>query len=211
MVCAVVKAARLKKMIIYKRRMLLKNRKRCMKNLPRTLKKDISKPGQYFVSICTQTKMDYFGQIIDGEVVLNAAGAMVKKVWLEMMDLFPGLYIKDVQLMPDQIHSIVEIADNEGESYSVSIDLDQLLRGKKPKMDIRPVDPDLSLTEIANRFKFLTIKKYREGVKKKAWMPFYKELWQDNHRERFIKEGYESLEDQLNDDIPKLSLAAMRK
>ena len=39
---------------------------------------DYSQPGAYFITICTQGRECLFGEIVDGEMVLNDAGRMVQ-------------------------------------------------------------------------------------------------------------------------------------
>jgi putative transposase len=49
---------------------------------------DYSKPGIFFITICTQFHKCLFGEIICGKMVLNDAGQMVEKWWLKMGDKY---------------------------------------------------------------------------------------------------------------------------
>ena len=51
---------------------------------------DYSQPGAYYVSIVTQGRRKLFGQIVDGEMVLNDIGKMVKEVIDQIPDHYPG-------------------------------------------------------------------------------------------------------------------------
>lgn len=42
---------------------------------------DYSQAGAYFVTICTQNKECLFGEIVDGNMVLNDAGRIVTSEW----------------------------------------------------------------------------------------------------------------------------------
>lgn len=41
---------------------------------------DYSQTGAYFITIVTQHRAHFFGEIIDGEMVLNDVGLMVDKI-----------------------------------------------------------------------------------------------------------------------------------
>jgi len=49
---------------------------------------DYSKPGIYFVTICTKNREFLFGEIINGVIVLNEAGKIAQQCWLEIPEHF---------------------------------------------------------------------------------------------------------------------------
>ncbi len=51
---------------------------------------DYSQEGLYFVTICCQEKQTaWFGDIVDGQMILNDAGRIVEQCWLEIPQHFP--------------------------------------------------------------------------------------------------------------------------
>ena len=48
---------------------------------------DYSCNGLYFVTVCCQDRVCLFGKIVDGEMILNAAGRMVEKCWLDITNI----------------------------------------------------------------------------------------------------------------------------
>jgi len=42
---------------------------------------DYSQPGFYYVTICTQDRIERFGDVLDAEMVFNDAGEMVDDQW----------------------------------------------------------------------------------------------------------------------------------
>jgi hypothetical protein len=44
---------------------------------------DYASPGFYFVTICTQAKAPYFGEVTDEEMHLSPSGAIVSDEWLK--------------------------------------------------------------------------------------------------------------------------------
>ena len=43
---------------------------------------DYSQKGIYFATICSQDRSCWFGQIVDGKMISNDSGKMVKSKWL---------------------------------------------------------------------------------------------------------------------------------
>jgi putative transposase len=70
---------------------------------------DYSQAGAYFVTIVAQNRAAFFGEIIDGEMVLNAAGEMVVAVWKSMIERFRNVELGIYVLMPNHFHAIVII------------------------------------------------------------------------------------------------------
>ena len=70
---------------------------------------DYSRAGAYFVTICTQNRECLFGDIVDGEMMLNDAGRMVDAVWNAMPKYYTGVDVDLFQIMPNHIHGIIII------------------------------------------------------------------------------------------------------
>lgn len=70
---------------------------------------DYSRPGAYFVTICTQSYIYLFGRSVAGKMVLNDAGQMVQSVWDELPVHSPGIEADAFVVMPNHIHAIVVI------------------------------------------------------------------------------------------------------
>ena len=70
---------------------------------------DYSRGGVYFFTICTQNRECVFGEILDGAVLLNDAGEMICKWWVEMLSKFPLVESDEFILMPNHLHGIVTI------------------------------------------------------------------------------------------------------
>lgn len=50
---------------------------------------DYTRKGVYFVTICTQDRACLFGEIVNDEMRLSEAGAMVAEIWAAMPQRFP--------------------------------------------------------------------------------------------------------------------------
>jgi hypothetical protein len=60
----------------------------------------------YFVTICTEAKKCLFGEIIEGEMLLNEAGRLVQKTWDSLPERFRSLVLDAFQIMPNHIHGV---------------------------------------------------------------------------------------------------------
>ena len=65
---------------------------------------DYSQPGGYFVTICTKNREMLFGDVVDGKMVLNSGGKIVKKCWFDIPAHFPNVCLDDFVIMPNHVH-----------------------------------------------------------------------------------------------------------
>ncbi len=73
---------------------------------------DYSQKGLYFITICTQYRECMFGYIDGGKMILNDAGMILGKWYLEMENKYPNIHCGEYITMPDHFHCIIEIIDN---------------------------------------------------------------------------------------------------
>ena len=52
---------------------------------------DYSNPGLYFITICTQSRINFFGEIVNDEMYLNEIGKIADKFWGEIPDHFQNV------------------------------------------------------------------------------------------------------------------------
>jgi REP element-mobilizing transposase RayT len=63
----------------------------------------------YFVTIYTENKNCYFGNIKDGEMHLSDLGQLANTYWLEIKNKFPFVVLDYFIVMPNHIHVIINI------------------------------------------------------------------------------------------------------
>lgn len=68
---------------------------------------DYSQAGGYYVTLCTKDRKFLFGQVVDGEVVLNEFGKVVKFVWFDLPHHYPNIKLDAFVIMPNHIHGSV--------------------------------------------------------------------------------------------------------
>ncbi len=70
---------------------------------------DYSRAGAYFVTICTQNRECLFGDIVDGEMMLNKNGEIVESVWNDLPNHYAHVELDYHIIMPNHIHGIIII------------------------------------------------------------------------------------------------------
>ena len=127
---------------------------------------DYTLAGAYFVTFCVQNRESLFGEIIDGQMMLNEAGRMVEAVWQELSVFYPGVDTDAFVVMPNHFHGIIVLTSGQARGPS----------------------PTISLPDVVHRFKTMTTKRYTDGVKNQGWTSFPGRLWQRNYYEHIIRD-----------------------
>lgn len=135
---------------------------------------DYAQTGAYFVTIVTQNRAPFFGEIIEGEMRLNDAGLVIECWWQDLGRRFPSVLTDAFMVMPNHIHGIT------------------LVGGRAERNDQgdhigSPLQLDPSLASIVGWFKTMTTNDYILGVKQDGWSPFDGRLWQRNYYEHIIR------------------------
>ena len=121
---------------------------------------DYSQKGYYFITVCVQDRLALFGEIEEGKMIANEAGAMINEAWLEIPKRFTSFVLHTFVVMPNHFHAIVEI-----EGFG-----------------------SRTLGECIGAFKSITTTRYIQGVRGSQWRSFEKRLWQRNYYEHIIRD-----------------------
>ena len=80
---------------------------------------DYSADGFYFITICTKNRQHLFGHVVNGEMVLNEKGQIVKSEWLNTINVRQGeVILHEFVVMPNHFHAIIEISRRRGVSHT---------------------------------------------------------------------------------------------
>ncbi|WP_394753931.1 transposase [Crenothrix sp.] len=150
---------------------------------------DYSQAGAYFVTICQQNRDSLFGHIANDNMVLNPAGNMVMRWYLELENKFPDIQCDACICMPNHIHFIV-----------VNVGADLRVR---PECDVHPecvARPESATNEdtkgehvgsplhrVVQWFKTMTTNEYIREVNQNQWPRFEGKLWQRNYWEHVVR------------------------
>ncbi len=76
---------------------------------------DYGSEGLYFITICTQNREHFFGEIQDGKIILSEIGKIVQSEWLKTPSIRPDMNLELVEfvVMPNHFHAIIYIGANE--------------------------------------------------------------------------------------------------
>jgi len=75
---------------------------------------DYSREGLYFITICTHNRECLFGEIVDGNMILNEAGKIADACWQDIPNHFPNAVLHEYIVMPNHVHGIIELVDGGG-------------------------------------------------------------------------------------------------
>lgn len=132
---------------------------------------DYGTPGYYFVTICTQNRVRWFGEVSLDRMIFSPIGELVAQELLKTAQIRPNVSLDTWVVMPNHIHAIVVIEENPGEPVETP------RRGVSTKNNWRPG----TLGVIINQFKSICTKRVRaSGCEDFAWQTrFYDRIIQD--------------------------------
>jgi REP element-mobilizing transposase RayT len=68
---------------------------------------DYAQPGAYFVTVVTHGRRPLFGAVRGEEMVANAAGRALWRVWSDLPKRFAGIEIDEFVVMPNHVHGLL--------------------------------------------------------------------------------------------------------
>ena len=145
---------------------------------------DYSQSGAYFVTVCTNNRECLFGEIVDGEMVLNDAGRIVQAVWNSIPKHFDRVELDQFVITPNHIHGIITLnSENVGAGFPHPTTFPH------PNENEGRGNRAPTLGTIVAFFKYQTTKRINELHETPG-----QKLWQRNYYERVIRN-----ENELND------------
>ncbi|RDC57138.1 hypothetical protein DU508_08080 [Pedobacter chinensis] len=70
---------------------------------------DYSQEGLYFITLCCQDRICRFGEVVNGEMILNEVGKIAELCWLQIPEHFTNTVLHEFVIMPNHLHGIVKI------------------------------------------------------------------------------------------------------
>ena len=70
---------------------------------------DYGQPGLYFVTICTHSRVPWFGEVDPSGMRLSEIGHAAQAAWNAVPDHFPDVCLDECCVMPDHVHGLLEI------------------------------------------------------------------------------------------------------
>jgi putative transposase len=103
---------------------------------------DYSQPGAYFVTLCAFNKECLFGQVVDGQMRMNAMGEIVHEEWFRSGRIRLEIELGAFVVMPNHIHGIVRIVGAHGVRPNVGANgVCPITHGVRPNVGANGVCP----------------------------------------------------------------------
>jgi len=156
---------------------------------------DYSGGGYYFVTICTQDRLNILRCVgTDPRVrssykkqpcgLLSEFGNLCQQWWLKIPDKFPGTELDKFCFMPNHFHGILIIrykckAQTRGSAPT------NYTGGSAPTNHTGGSAPTVG--NVIQWFKTMTTNEYIKNVKTQSWLKFSKHVWQPRFHDRVIR------------------------
>jgi putative transposase len=136
---------------------------------------DYSQNGMYFVTICTKNREKLFGEVVNGEMMLNYVGKITEQCWLKISIHFPYISLDKFVIMPNHIHGILEIVNNDSDVGNAHV---RSKNNDRTKM---------SLSKVIQGFKSSVTRKILYPEQERIYAFPTKFSWQKSFHDRIIR------------------------
>ena len=137
---------------------------------------DYSRPGAYYVTICSHKKDCIFGRVVDGHMYLNDIGAIVFSEWTKTEDIRDDVVTDAFVVMPNHFHGILILIESR----------DRGSGPRAPTFENFGKPTRHSIPTIIRSFKATVTKQVNE-IRETPGKP----VWQRNYYEHIVQNGNE--------------------
>jgi REP element-mobilizing transposase RayT len=146
-----------------------------------------SLPGAYFITLITKNREHLFGEIQNGQMILNEFGKIVHEEYIKLSEI-PIIELDVFQIMPDHIHGVIIIREtylNSAREIQESLQA-RITHKLQHNLNIQQYRRNMILPKIIGRFKTLSAKRINQ-LRQAQGSP----VWQRNYYERVIRNEIE--------------------
>jgi REP element-mobilizing transposase RayT len=158
--------------------------------------------GAYFITICTQNRKHFFGEINGGKMVLSNTGVIADILWHEIPKHAPFAELGDFVVMPNHIHGILILDKPNGDGPNVqtgdALSLQPPIQTPERSREQPAEQNPLKTTIGQNRFQNIgkntvssIIGSYKSAVTKHANRLGLKNGWQSRFHDHIIRNDAE--------------------
>jgi REP element-mobilizing transposase RayT len=133
---------------------------------------DYASDGAYFITICTKNRQQYFGKIKDRKMHLSECGIIADVFWHEIKHHAKNIELGQFVVMPNHIHGILILRNNEEYSVGAGHALPIPNRFQNPGKN--------SISTIVGS--------YKSAVSKHAYRLGFEFEWQTRFHDRIIRD-----------------------
>ncbi len=153
---------------------------------------DYSSDGAYFVTICTQGREEFFGDMVDGKMMLSKIGQVADKFWTQIPEHFPFVVLDEYIVMPNHVHGILFIEKNDvdcGPVVETQNFASLQMQGKTQGIKNKKWKPNKFGPQSKNLASI--IRGFKVGVKKYATTNEIDFSWQPRFHDRIVRDENE--------------------
>jgi len=138
---------------------------------------DYSLAGMYFVTFCVSERAFLFGEIDEGNMLLNDAGKAVLSCFDAVGSRYRCAGIDCLVIMPNHVHAVIVLSAGPIGCGILCTDL--------------PREPSagLKLSDVVHDIKLWTANAYRSSVRENGWRPYVGTLWQRDCFEHIVRDA----------------------
>ena len=74
---------------------------------------DYSQNGYYFVTICTKNRIEYFGSVVNDQMVLSEIGQVILDHWQAFPENYSSVSLDEFIIMPNHLHGILILREQD--------------------------------------------------------------------------------------------------
>jgi putative transposase len=63
----------------------------------------------YFITICTNNHINYFGEIMNNKIIYSSIGKITYQCWIDIPKHFPFVKLDKFIIMPNHVHGVLNI------------------------------------------------------------------------------------------------------
>ena len=156
---------------------------------------DYTRPGAYFVTICTQNRACLFWDDHNDKIVLSPMGLIAKRAWLDLPRHYAHAQMDAFCIMPNHVHGIIVLNCDDvsprrgGSAPAADIGPGQMIDCNRPlpfQPQTRPYSDDTGdrhgLPELVRAFKSFSARRIN-AARHTPGVP----VWQRNYYEHIIR------------------------
>ncbi len=155
---------------------------------------DYSSPCAYFVTIRTKDGEYYFGDIENNKMKFSEIGRIAYKYFAEIIKRYPNTIIDDYVIMPNHVHGLILITDENGNFYFRNYSISNTVCSVMPRHDATVMKPIINSSN-KNKFGGLVknsipsiINHYKGDVTKYAKNNEIGFQWQPRFYDRIVRD-----------------------
>jgi len=137
--------------------------------------------GYYFVTICTENKETYFGEIKDGKMHLSPIGIIADVLWHEIKNHAKNVELDEFIVMPNHVHGILILDNDDFDTVETGHAL-SLLHQQQPKTIGQQRFQNIGKNSLSS-----IIGSYKSAVTKHARRLGYDFAWQTRFYDHIIR------------------------